>query len=57
MAAQAGLCLTWPQTPKAGFLVTWLICSREVVRDALVGALDVSVSDGTLEPGVCGRRW
>ena len=23
--AQAGLCLTWSQTPKTGFLVTWLI--------------------------------
>ena len=31
--------------------------SREVVRVVLVGALDVSVSDGTLEPGVRGRRW
>ena len=25
VAAQAGLCLTWSQTPKTGFLVTWLI--------------------------------
>ena len=23
VAAQAGLCLTWSQTPKTGFLVTW----------------------------------
>ena len=28
VAAQAGLCLTWSQTPKIGFLVTWLILSR-----------------------------
>ena len=25
LAAQAGLRLTWSQTPKTGFLVTWLI--------------------------------
>ena len=25
MAAQAGLCLTWSQTAKTAFLVTWLI--------------------------------
>ena len=25
MAAQTGLCLTWSQTPKTCFLVTWLI--------------------------------
>ena len=25
MAAQTGLCLTWSQIPKTGFLVTWLI--------------------------------
>ena len=24
VAAQARLCLTWSQTPKTGFLVTWL---------------------------------
>ena len=29
----------------------------DVVRDALMGALDVSVSDGTLEPGLGGRMW
>ena len=27
VAAQAGLWLTWSQTQKTGFLVTWLICS------------------------------
>ena len=27
VAEQAGLCLTWSQTPKTGFLVTWLILS------------------------------
>ena len=26
VAAQAGLCLTWSETPKTGFLVTRLIC-------------------------------
>ena len=26
VAVQAGLCLTWSQTPKTGFLVTGLIC-------------------------------
>ena len=26
LAAQAGLCLTWSETPKTGFLVTRLIC-------------------------------
>ena len=26
VAAQAGLSLTWLQTPKTGFLVTWLNC-------------------------------
>ena len=25
VAAQAALCLAWSQTPKTGFLVTWLI--------------------------------
>ena len=25
VAEQAGLCLNWSQTPKAGFVVTWLI--------------------------------
>ena len=33
VAAQAGLCLTWSQTPKAGFLVTRLIyISFESIR-------------------------
>ena len=31
VAAQAGLSLTWSQTPKLGFLVTKLICI--IVRD------------------------
>ena len=31
VAAQAGLCLTWLQTPKTGFLVTRLICQEMVV--------------------------
>ena len=26
VAAQAGLCRTWSQTPKTDFLVAWLIC-------------------------------
>ena len=25
VAEQAGLCLTWSETPKTGFLVAWLI--------------------------------
>ena len=29
VAAQAGLCLTWSQTPKAGFLVTRLNYYKE----------------------------
>ena len=28
LAAQAGLCLTWSQTPKTGFIVTRLNCNR-----------------------------
>ena len=30
VAAQAGLCLTWSQIPKTGFVVTWLISSFSV---------------------------
>ena len=28
VAEQAGLSLTWPQTPRTGFLVTWLSCEQ-----------------------------
>ena len=30
VAVQAGLSLPWSQIPKAGFLMTWLICKIEV---------------------------
>ena len=34
VAAQAGLCLTWPQTPKTGFLVTTLKCNTFTYSEA-----------------------
>ena len=33
VAAQAGLCLTWSQTPKTGFLVTRLISRECHIKD------------------------
>ena len=28
VAAQASLCLTWSETSKTGFLLTWLVCNE-----------------------------
>ena len=35
MAAQADLCLFWSETPKTGFLVTWLSCILNSVANLL----------------------
>ena len=35
VAAQDGLSLTWSQTPKTGFLVTWLVSSDPVDKEIL----------------------
>ena len=53
---------TPPPTPGIARFLLEVHCSlrksrsRMVVHDALVGALDVTVSDDTQEPGVGGRR-
>ena len=54
VAEHAGLCLTWSQTPKTGFLVTWLIyigiikCSmaheHSVVKDHIIGLISMVTS-------------
>ena len=44
MAAEAGLSLTWSQTPKTGFLVTMLICIKEHKRLCRRHAVWTSVS-------------
>ena len=35
VAAQASLCLTWSQTLKTGFLVTWLICQQYIQNETV----------------------
>ena len=53
VAAQAGLCLTWSQTPKTGFLMTWLICplgfGKQVRLKPACSATEASWSLETLD--------
>ena len=49
VAAQVGLSLTWPETPKTGFLVTRLICDLSHCRDSKIPYL-LESTRALLEP-------
>ena len=41
VAEQAGFSLTWPETPKTGFLVTWLKLYKQILDNIALADLKI----------------